>query len=204
MKKTAILFLMISVSIVQLNAQFSIGVTGGINLSKTRFINFEHFNSESVLYYFAGIVPGYQLSEKVSLFTDVQFSQKGYKDAGLNAVGIQGRFTYLDVLPQIEYRLLQNISVGAGFNIGFKIGEDFKAEHEPWYTNENIEITKSTDFGFVASLKYHIDKFHLLGRINYGLANISELTFTDVNGQTLDDTKMKNTNIQVGMGYTFN
>src|SRR5688572_23806271 len=131
MKKAAILFLLSSAFILKLEGQFSIGLNGGINISKTRFINFESLDSKSVIYYFAGLTPGYQINEKVSLITDVQFSQKGYSDFDApNQTDSKVRFTYLDIMPQIEYRFHKNISGGAGFNIGFKIAEDYKTEDE--------------------------------------------------------------------------
>lgn len=204
MKKAAIIFLISSAFIFELEAQFSIGLTGGINLSKTRFINFG-LDSESVIYYFAGLTPGYQLSEKISLITEVQYSPKGYKEYDtISQSDYKVKFTYLDFLPQIEYRFHKNISVGAGCNIGVKISEDIKLDNEAWFANEDYEYVRSIDFGLVAAAKYHINNFHFLARINYGLMNISDLVFTDINGQILDGTKIKNMNIQLGAGYAFN
>ena len=205
MKKAAILFLISSAFILKLEGQFSIGLTGGINISKTRFINFGTLDPESAVYYFVGLTPGYQINEKVSLITDVQFSQKGYRDFDpVSGVKSKVRFAYVDVLPQIEYWFHKSVSVGAGCNIGFKISEEYKLDNEDWFGNEDIEYTNSLDVGLVGTVKYHISKYHLLARVNYGLTNISDLDFTDINGQKIEDVKVKNMNFQLGGGYVFN
>src|SRR5688572_18058157 len=204
MKKAAIIIGFISAFIFKLEGQFSIGVTGGVNLATARFVDSQLPDPEMTVYYFAGIVPGYAINEKISFLTDIQYSQKGYKhDGQVLASYSQYRFSYIDLLPQLEYRVLDNIGLGAGVNVGFKLAEDFKSENSDWVSNDQFEFIKSMDFGIVASIKYYINNFNLLARINYGLNDISDLSFTDINGQTIENVNMKNTTIQLGIGYTF-
>ncbi len=197
------IFLFCSIFLFDVFGQFSIGVSGGINYATTQFINLDEIAPSRTIFYFAGITPEYKLNSKISILSDIQFSQKGYSDTtSLNPVKAKYRFTYIDFLPQIEYRIQNHIGIGIGCNLGIQINEELKPGDMDWQA-PFMKLTKSFDFGFVSSIKGYFNDFSLFIRYNYGLNNISNLVFTDINGNIESITKQHNNNIQIGAGYNF-
>ncbi|HZV69208.1 MAG TPA: porin family protein [Saprospiraceae bacterium] len=198
------IFLFCSTFLFDVFGQFSIGVSGGINYATNRFVDLDLIAPSRTIFYFAGITPEYQLNSKMSILTDIQFSQKGYADTtSLYPQKAKYRFTYLDFLPQVEYRILDHIGIGVGCNLGIKLKEDLKSGDMDWQDPYLVELTKSFDFGLVGSIKGHFKDFSLFIRYNYGLKDISNLVFTDINGNEEIDLNQHNNNIQIGAGYTF-
>jgi hypothetical protein len=83
-----------------------------------------------------------------------------------------------------KYYVMEGLSLQAGPEIAFKVGAD----------DEIDEGTKSMDFGLGAGAAYELPMGLFFDvRYNLGLSNISEE----------DDFDIKNTGVQVGLGWRF-
>ena len=204
MKKSILLFFISFFLTHGIFGQFSLGMAAGINLADVKYTNIEGIDPMTVVYPFGGIVAGYSRSSKLSLVADLQFSQKGYRlehDEPIDDTKL--RYSYIDIIPQVEYRLIEPLSVAVGFNIGFNIGEAQKIGDGDWIDLEKYDVVTSTDFGLAATVKGYIKDLFLFVRYNHGLKNVLNFTYTDINGQAIPDVKQNHSNIQIGAGYNF-
>lgn len=203
MKKAYLIILFFTIVFRELDGQISLGLSSGINLPTARFVNFKKIKPSRGIFYFVGITPEYHLNSKISILTDIQFSQKGYLDKeNVQSSYYRYRYSYVDFLPQLEYKIHKHIGIGLGFNFGFEIKEKSRP-NETWQSTSEFDLIKTFDFGLVGSIKGHYRGFNLFLRYNYGLANISNLEFMDENGILITKTGQFNNNIQIGTGYTF-
>ena len=188
--------------ICSVTAQFSISVSSGSNLSSASFSNIDQVDPEILPGLFIGITPAYDLNDKIAISVGVQYSQKGMKlsNSGVE-VGSEFRYSYIDFLPEINYWIHQNITFGLGFNYGVNTEEKQKLGSEDWFSTEEFDAIKGTDFGLTAKLAGYYHNFFAFMRYNLGLTNISNVNFTDMDGMVIDDAKQFNRNIQMGLGY---
>jgi len=183
--------------------QVNLDLAAGINLSKTEFKNFEGPSPESRLGYFIEIAPNYQLNEKVSLLMNFQYSEKGYKTRNTtNQDLLKFKHSYIDFMPEVEYNVLDYLAFGFGMYYGIKLNEQFKFEDGEWTDVGDVEFISSTDFGLTGKVKVNYKNIFWYVRYSLGLNDISNVVFTDVNGQSIDDAKQLNRNLQIGMGYS--
>jgi Outer membrane protein beta-barrel domain len=204
MKKSILLSFISFVLTHGIFGQFAFGVSAGINLADAKFTNIEGIDPLTVVCPFGGIDAGYALNSKLSLVADLQYSQKGYRlehDAPIDDTKL--RYSYIDIIPQMECRLIEPVSVAIGFNIGFNIGEAQKIGDGDWIDLEKYDAVTSTDFGLAATVKGYIKDLFLFVRYNHGLKNVVNVTYVDINGQTIPDVKQKLSHIQIGAGYMF-
>ena len=183
--------------------QLSVNLSTGLNYSNVSFENIG-ISTNGRFAYFFGVAPSYQISNKMRLQTDVQFSQKGYDDGNNNTITLSNRYAYLDIIPEIEFYVLECLALGVGVNYGIKINERFKSEESDWGNPFGLDTVSSTDFGLTGKLKVKHKNIFGFVRYNIGLKNISELMFIDSNGQNFEDVEQTNQNLQIGIGYSLN
>ena len=184
--------------------QLSVNFSTGMNISNCKFENFEGITPTSEMGYFFGVAPNYQINDKLRFQVDFQYSLKGYTTAfESDLLPSNFRFTYFDIIPEIEYYFIENFALGLGVNYGIKMNEQFKIRDEDWSESE-YESVNSSDFGLTGKLKVDIKNFFGFVRYNIGLKDIADVTFTDGNGLIIEDAKQLNRNLQIGIGYRLN
>ena len=131
-----------------------------------RLKTFSDVSTDSRIGYFLGIGPSFQLSDNIRILVDVQYSQKGY-DLNANSVYAAGAFriSYLDIIPEIEYKIWKVVSLGLGVNYAFKIDEEAKYEDQEWTSINDPGITKSSDLGISGKVKNFASKYFCLHQI---------------------------------------
>lgn len=187
--------------------QMGLSFSAGVNNSNCTFKKFEETTPKARFGYFFGVAPSYQISKKMLFQVDVQYSLRGYDIDNENNPTVSGvRYRYLDIIPEVEFSIHKYLALGFGANYGIKLNEQFKTnENGNWSTvSDGLEVIKSTDFGLTGKIKANYKNIFGFVRYNLGLKNISDLTFTDSNGQNIEDAKQLNRNLQIGVGYTFN
>jgi len=136
--------------------------------------------------------------------TNIQYSLKGYDtDEQIFVAGSKSIFSYIDIIPEVEYAVLDFLALGLGVNYGIKVLEQHKIGNQDWFTSDEIETVSSTDFGLTGKLKVDFNKMFAFVRYNLGLMDIAEFYFTDDNGERIEDAEQLNRNLQVGIGYRF-
>lgn len=198
-------FLLLFTTSESISAQFNLSVTGGINNSNYAYKNVENLSSENKTGYFLGVAPGYRFSEKFQLVVDFQYSIKGY-NTGIDDPQLVSafQFAYLDIIPEIEYRVFNNLAIGIGVNYGVKLNEQFRVQDNDWNDVSNrFELLKSVDFGLTGKVKANYKNLFGFIRYSLGLKDITDLVFTDENAQVIGDVELSSRVLQIGIGYTF-
>jgi len=188
--------------------QFRINISAGANISnislkETSEIPFGSI-TESVTGYYLGVSPNLQLTDRLKFVFNTQFSQKGfqYKEER-SSLASSFRFTYLDIIPELELSVFQILSIGIGVNYGVRLRELNKSmDDEPW-TESNPSFSTGSDFGIAGKVKLNFGNLFIYTRFNRGVSSLADITFTDANGQELTTTSPFNRNVQFGVGYSF-
>ena len=196
MKKAILLsFLFVMAISHSVYGQVKLDISTGINISNAEFKNSDLFSfpTDSRTGFFLGVSPSFPLNEKVNLNVDFQFSQKGFD--GLD-------YSYLDIIPEIEFKVLPFLKLGVGLNYGIKVINEFRGLNLNGMAVD-FDFIDSTDFGLTGKIKANYKKWFVFLRYNYGLKNILAEDFTDENGDPIEGIKLINKNFQIGVGNTF-
>ena len=199
MKKIIGLLLLAFTMLESANGQISLNFSGGMNYSNWKFRNAGDISSEPRSDYFFGIAPSYELNSKLRFLIDFQYSRKGL--GNINNLNQDFRFSYIDILPEIECKLLPYLILGMGMNYAFKVNEEFKISGEDWEkTADFVEFVNLFDLGITGKIKTEYKNIFAFARYNLGLIDISNLEYADINGE-ISDSDLFNRNLQIGIGY---
>jgi len=188
--------------------QFRLDLSAGANISnislkETSEIPFGSI-TESVTGYYLEVSPNLQLTKRLKFVLNTQFSQKGfqYKEER-SSLASSFRFTYLDIIPELELSVFQFLSVGVGLNYGVRLRERSKlSDDEPWVASDP-SFSSGSDLGIAGKVKVDFGNLFIYTRFNRGISSLADVTFTDANGQDLTTTSTYNRNVQFGVGYSF-
>jgi len=206
MKKTIIIIFFLSVAVSEfVNAQTNLNFSAGVNNSNCTYKNIEGFSSEGRLGYFVGVAPSHQINDRLKLVVDFQVSTKGCKTILKdNPLSSELKISYFDIIPEVEFNLLEYVSFGIGVNAGFKFNEAQKLEDQKWVNLKDLGIIDLFDFGLTGKIKATYKNIFAFVRYNYGLTSVSNIAFTGFTGQNADDGNQFNRNLQIGVGYSLN
>ena len=181
--------------------QISADISLGINYSTYQFKNLQEIRTEPMLGYFLGIGPNFQLSERIQLSTDFQYSLKGYQiDNPISAAKF--RLAYLEIIPELEYNVLDYLSFSIGMSYGIKILEQFKVGNSPWMNADQTATVRSEDLGITWKVQFSHNNYNAFIRTTIGIIDVANVTFTDINGQVNDQAKQLSRNVQIGFIYS--
>jgi hypothetical protein len=183
--------------------QMGFGLSSGANLSTAHFANVDGADTRFHTGYFVGLGANYRFNSKFQISADVQYSQKGY-GVEYNGGRTGHRYAYIDLLPEVEYHVLDFLSVGTGISYGFRLSEEWKTAGQDWEKLSEVKyLTKPTDFGLTAKVKANYHDMFCFVRYVHGLVNISDAYYTDDNGDVIGKAKQLSRNVQLGIGYNF-
>lgn len=183
-------------------AQVSIGGILGANISNVDYDGVDILIPESRLGYFVGGVLKFDLTHRISVFGEMQYSLKGNKTvAGNNLPETEYKYGYFDLIPGLEFNLFKGLHLGAGVNFGIRVNEFQKIANGDWIDTSEIGIVSGTDYGLSTHLKLYHNKFFVFIRYNFSLKDVSDLTYTDINGNPIGTLDQYNRNTQLGFGY---
>jgi len=152
------------------------GLKAGLNL--TNFTG--DVESDGATSFYVGGLVDLAVSENFHVQPELLYSMEGADDASVS---------YLRIPIMAKYYIMEGLNLQAGPEIAFKVA----AEDD--FTDE---VIKSMDFGLGIGAAYEMPMGLMFDvRYNLGLSNIAE---SDVVG---DDVEIKNTGIQLGIGYRF-
>lgn len=205
------LFLMLVLLSVPLHAQLEYVVSAGINYStavtvRNIAVNFDHRAN-----FFLGAGIRKPMAAKWTFHANLQFSNKGYAQDdvySLQEMPLAGRskylLSYIDLIPEIRYRIVKGLNIGMGLNIARKINErhTFTADTPVG----GFELKRKTyfhedyDFGGVVTLCMDMEKVAVFVRYNQGLSSLRLFKWVDENG-TEHTYGLDNENFQFGVAY---
>lgn len=192
-------FLTISTSF----GQFGFDVSAGINNSKVKLEGFELRSTDSRNGYFVGLAPNYKFGSRFKVLVDLQLSQKGFQEVILNSVTVENRIIYFDIIPEVEFKMFNFLSIGTGVNYGIKTKLEFKDDIMGWQSGNGIDFAKSYDFGLTGKIKVNFWRIFGFARYNHGLSNIDALKYILPSGDEAIGNKVSNRNLQFGVGFSF-
>lgn len=197
MKQLLFLSILFIFSISNLQAQVSMGLSGGINYHPTT-----HENSDALIFYYVEFRPTYQFSDKFSIGLGVQYSAKSYD---IDTEVFQRfppaiRHNYFDILPQIEYRPIKALGLVTGINLGYPLSSQIRVNNTDWEPSAKVRNAFShLDVGVLIGFRVYIKQFYLTAHYNHGLKDDTIIIFTDANGARLTNQSLQT--FQVGIGY---
>lgn len=166
--------------------------------------------------FFAGANVQWAFSKHWAVKGDAQFSQRGYYYNTLGTLIIvnnqyaayRGRIdyklSYIDIIPQIEFRPIRHIGIAAGTFMSWQVGESVRYGDVIEWTNTNVtDLYHDVDLGFCGKLSGYFGPVSIFINYLHGLADISNIVLTDEQGQTLGQLGAKSQTIAVGAGYCF-
>ena len=184
-----------------LNGQVEVGVAAGLNISSCKISAFGLVNTPRKGY-FVGISPSYEINQKIQLVFDLQYSQKGYILEVTDLTNSEYRYSYLEMISEIEYKPVENLIFGLGISGAYRINEENKEGSADWVSTRDWEFIKSSDFGITGKIKGVYKNIFGFVRYNIGLKDISNLEFSNSVGDVAL-LSLYNRNIQFGLGYIF-
>lgn len=186
-------------SFLNVTAQKNIALHGGVNYSN--FSLSDVFENESRLFIFGGITAEFELSNKLNFNSFIQYSQKGtgtLKELPVNS-DLSIRLHYLDIVPNLEYNLIDFFGIYTGANLGYLLWADFVDQNGDWQKIQDSGFFEKTDFGLVFGTKIYFGNISIHTHWNQGLKTISSFQFTDPQGNILSKVISKNKSLQVGL-----
>ncbi|MBK9734853.1 MAG: outer membrane beta-barrel protein [Saprospiraceae bacterium] len=192
------LIFMFSVTFVK--AQLNIFAGAGINISNLKVSGFEGYYTSSTLNYYLSARPTLKLSDNLHISVDLQFSKRGFTTQ--DSTGIPpGRYQFLEIIPQVEYKIGKGLGIYGGISVGINGGEEYKI-NDVW-EKAKVKVLKKSDLGIVLGLRFYPNnRISISTQISNSLVSVSDIIYTDNNGNKLD-TKFIFRNIQIGVAYRF-
>ena len=196
--KKLFLLLIFLLSVTFAKAQLNIFTGAGINICNLKISGFDGYNTGSTTNYYLSVRPTLKLSEYLHLSVDLQFSKRGFKTQDSNGIP-PGRYQFLEIIPQLEYRIIKGLGLYSGISIGINGEEEYKI-NDVW-EKAKIKVLNKADLGIVLGLRiYPSTRFSICTQISNSLVSVSDNLFTDSNGNKLD-TKFIFRNIQLGVAF---
>lgn len=180
-------------------AQKNIALQGGVNYSN--FSLSDVFENESRLFIFGGITAEFELSNKLNFNSLIQYSQKGtgnLKEFPFNA-DLSIRLHYLDIVPNLQYNLLNFFGIYTGVDFGYLFRTDFVDQKGDWQKSQDNSFFEKTDIGLVFGTRVYFGNISIHTHWNQGLKTISSFQLTDPQGNILSKIISKNRSLQVGL-----
>lgn len=202
MKVIKLVILLVTFGVSELMfGQIGLSFSSGVNYSNCKFEKFGAVSPKGRVGYFFGITPNYQLSKRIQFQVDFQYSLKGY-EAGTESISTYSKFSYgyLDIIPEVEFRVQNYLALGVGVNYGIKVKEQIKIGNGDW-SEPIVETINPTDFGLTCKLKANYKNLFGFVRYNMGVKNVTKIVFTNESGQIIEGAEQLNRNLQIGIGY---
>ncbi len=201
MKKVAFFFICLAFA-VSAKAQFMLSPIAGLNFSNMTASSNAYYKTYTVLRYYLGVQPSYDINEKFNVGAGVQFATKGYRWGDMGAKSeTELRNGYLEFAPFAMYKPMKIIGIYAGASLGYQVDE--KVKNDGKWSSPFFDFSEKYDFGGVVGIKLFAKNIFVNLGLYRSLVPISELNLTDENGNILENVKQFNQVLSLGLGYNF-
>ena len=183
-------------------AQFTLTPQAGLNLNwLTPSEDLAGITSESATYTSFGARFGYLLYDKWEFELGVLFNQRGGQWIVDNAPDVKYLIRYLDLQPQVEYKVFPRLGVYTGVYYGFHLRSDRNIDGD-W--EEGVDdLFAENDLGLMFGLRAYLGQIYLQAQYDYGLTAIDTFDVTDGNGNVEKTVDLQNRTLQFAVGYHF-
>jgi opacity protein-like surface antigen len=205
-KKILLLFLSFFI-ILSTQAQFKIGLRGGLNYSNVvgvpRHLSF--VEKKFKVGYNIGVFSRIDIFKKISFNPELSYSNKGHRYSGTSNTSAGNlHLNYLNLHALIGYKVFKSLDVLVGPEVGYLLSARSK------FDSENINVRSiwdnDFDFGITGGVNYYITDKLLCGfKYSHGLSSvIKNIDVRDESGvKTGEKAKLQNRTFQLTVGYSF-
>ncbi len=141
-------------------AQFAVGVSSGINISHLKSSFRQEFFEGKLVNLTVGISPQYSVSDKINVVLNLEYSPKGLKQSNIMNKA-KFRYTYFDVLPEIEYIFSKYLKAGLGINFGKLLNEESNINGQGWRSTKHLNNTNLNDYGLALKIQGKIRNIYI-------------------------------------------
>ncbi|MCF8245239.1 MAG: PorT family protein [Saprospiraceae bacterium] len=201
MKKLAFFFFCL-VFAFSAKAQFMLSPIAGLNFSNMTASSNAFYKTYTVLRYYIGVQPSYDINEKFNVGAGVQFATKGYRWGDIGSTSeTELRIGYLEFTPYAMYKPVKIIGIYAGASLGYQLDEKIKNGGK--WRSPFFDFSEKYDFGGVVGIKLFAKNIFVNLGLFRSLVPINEINLTDENGEILENVKQFNQLFSIGVGYNF-
>lgn len=205
MKKALLPLLLIVGALAPVAAQFNLDIHGGANISRYRYPAKNEVMEDPQGFlpgYYFGVTPGWKRSAgKFEFSLPVQYAERNYSIAKDAAPFFHSkeRLQYIEINPRIGYAVAEDIVVALGVYWSYLLQASTNV-NEVWQILPEKDWFQDTDLGLTGAFIWHINRFSVHGGAQFGLGDISGITYTFVNGEEATFKKHQ-LGFQLGVGY---
>jgi hypothetical protein len=181
-------------------AQINLFGGAGANFSNVKVTGIDEVKFNSKTNYYLSLRPSIDITDKVAVSLDLQYSKKGYKsDKVGNQDANEYSFQFIDIMPSVEYKIIKPISVFAGMSIGINAKEKYKL-NDVWDEVKDKVVNK-VDVGLLFGARVNLtDRFLINSQFASSIFSASDIIVTDNQGNEVD-SKFLIRNFQLGVSY---
>jgi len=184
------------------HSQFSAQISSGVDASSVNYEGLSTINPKTILGYHGEFNLCYEIGERVNLIIATQFTSRGFLIENSNGSGY--RRNYLDFQPELSIEPFNNMEFGAGIYYGLLISSQYRASNEEWVNLLAFQHTDLNDLGLSLLFRQSIGNVVLYVRWKHGIRNLNKIVYTDNKGTPIANSRERNRQLQVGVGYRFN
>lgn len=179
-------------------------------------LDWEAFDPKFRTGFFAGAGVRLAVAERWAIPVEVRYAQRGFyyntpgtfivKDNQLAVYQgrVDHRATYLDLVPQIEFRPIRWLGIAVGPYLSTRLGESVRyGEVIGWTDTKESALFDDLDLGLSARLSGHIGPATVFVSYLHGLANSANLPIVDANGVPLGRVAAKGRAVLAGAEWAF-
>ncbi|MBK7341818.1 MAG: porin family protein [Saprospiraceae bacterium] len=183
--------------------QFTFTPQAGLNIN---WINasseISGLSMESATYTSFGGRFGYIFLDRIEVEVGVLYNQRGGQMINTNPGADDEKwvFKYLDIQPQLEYKIWKQLGVYAGGYYGIHFRSDRNVDGT--WEEDVPDRFDEADLGISLGLRAYLGRIFLQGQYDIGMTTLDNQLYTDMNGTTTE-VDFKNRTIQLAVGYHF-
>lgn len=192
--------------------KFSLSIIGGLNsnnmpLRPNHAIEGSSYNDrmQAEHAYFVGLSGRQPICKHFAAKLDAQYVVKGF-GVKMTSPGSQPpvryQFSYLELVPQLEYNVYKNIFFSLGGYGALRLKEHIKYGDKDW---EKIDVdfiqwTENFDWGVASGLRLEFGRFSALVQYHFGLTPAIKLEVSNDTGQSTPANQYHRS-LQLGLGF---
>lgn len=212
---TCLAALILSLSLYSQDNRFSVGIQAG-PMFATVNPHPEVLEAGFRTGFFAGANARWAFTDSWTVQGNMQFSQRGFNyitrgtwiildgQAASFTGQVDYRISYLDVVPQIEFKPIRYIGIAAGPYFSWQLGESIRyGEVIDWTSTKENNQFDTADLGLAGKLSGNIGRLTVFVSYMHGLTNISKIIIIDGTGTHLGRLSAYNRAIAAGAGFNF-
>jgi hypothetical protein len=200
--------LMAAPSFTQVHLEIQSGVSLGTRAftPDTEEVVFVDVESGPITQFTAALGAKKYLTEQFGIGLEAQFAQRGFSQTATGTPVASGfRASYLDLIPQVEFRPWPFLGLVAGGLLGFRVEEAYRTAEDNWesYTNlANLGVrTRGEDAAILLGLRGYWKQFFFSANYLHGLIAVESFTVTDANGEDIGQVEGRHRGVRLCIGY---